>query len=33
MSTANAVSEYIIIPNPTYDVVFRYLMEDEIEAL
>ncbi len=26
-------SEYIIIPNPIYDVVFRYLMEDEQSAI
>jgi len=25
-------SEYIIIPNPIYDVVFRYLMEDPESA-
>ncbi|MEM0995035.1 MAG: hypothetical protein AAGI49_18540, partial [Bacteroidota bacterium] len=25
--------EYIIIPNPIYDVVFRYLMEDEESAI
>ena len=26
-------SEYIIIPNPIYDVVFRYLMEDPESAM
>lgn len=25
-------SEYIIIPNPIYDVVFKYLMEDNESA-
>ena len=25
-------SDYIIIPNPIYDVVFRYLMEDPESA-
>ncbi len=29
----NADNEYIIIPNPIYDVVFRYLMEDAESAL
>ncbi len=26
------VNEYIVIPNPLYDVVFKYLMEDNESA-
>ena len=26
-------NEYIIIPNPIYDVVFKYLMEDPESAM
>lgn len=36
METNKQVSndnEYIIIPNPIYDVVFRYLMSDHESAL
>jgi hypothetical protein len=30
--TEHSESEYIVIPNPVYDVVFRYLMEDPESA-
>jgi hypothetical protein len=33
LDQANADNEYLIIPNPIYDVVFRYLMEDPESAL
>jgi len=28
----HAESDYIVIPNPIYDVVFKYLMEDNQSA-
>lgn len=33
MGNKGAENEYVIIPNPIYDVVFRYLMEDNESAI